>query len=459
MRSLNWLRFVTAARGRNWLCFVPADSRWPSCRRSTGEWVPPHRSSSRPSVAVADDPAGWVRSSTARRGIGFVSRRRRRAELALILAPEHSSYHGATGAVWASGLPTAPISLFFLGHRNAAGVPWVFMRAGRGPGRRGRRSSGTFRLRRRGAACLLDARRSSHSWRSSLSAIGHGRHPRNRRQNGPLRSRHPEPSRCGSGSRRSATHTGTPSTGYDAEAKQFWDRDHWDRVLRGWAAEGYTHVLYWVEPWNKHAWQTFLVRHREHPEARELTAEQSDRLIEHVAWIFRRAHELGLKNLLFSYFIVTTPAFAKAHGMDRELPVSADGRFPPQPQAHGPSLRRPQRGDARVHRGGRRRTVPDVRRSWTGCTARWARPCRASGAPGIARPSSRACAAPGATRSSSPRAGCSRWTTSSRTWRPRRCTPTRGSPCTATRRCSPTPSRTRPTPAGWRRPPIPRWSR
>jgi hypothetical protein len=115
--------------------------------------------------------------------------------------------------------------------------------------------------------------------------------------------------------------------GQRQEAKQFWDRDHWDRILRGWAAEGYTHVLYWVEPWNEHAWQTFLIRHTEHPEARELTAERFEQLQKHVSWIFGRAHELGLKNLLFSYFIVTTPAFAKAHGMDRELPVSAKVDF------------------------------------------------------------------------------------------------------------------------------------
>lgn len=110
--------------------------------------------------------------------------------------------------------------------------------------------------------------------------------------------------------------------GHTEEAKRFWDKEHWDRVLRGWADEGYNHVLYWVEPWNKHAWQTFLIRHVEHPEARELSAEQSAKLQKHVAWIFGRAHELGLKNLLFSYFIVTTPAFAKAHGMDRDLMLS-----------------------------------------------------------------------------------------------------------------------------------------
>jgi hypothetical protein len=115
--------------------------------------------------------------------------------------------------------------------------------------------------------------------------------------------------------------------GYVDEAKQFWDKDRWDRVLRGWVDDGYNHLIYWVEPWNKHAWQTFLIRHNAHPEARELTAEQSAKVTKHVAWIFGRAHELGIKNLLFSYFIVTTPAFARAHEMDKDLPVSASVDF------------------------------------------------------------------------------------------------------------------------------------
>lgn len=114
--------------------------------------------------------------------------------------------------------------------------------------------------------------------------------------------------------------------GHKAEAELFWDRKYWDRVLKGWAREEYTAILYWIEPWNKHAWTTFLIRHEKFPEARELTAEQSDRLIAHVNWIFHRAHELGLKNLLFTYSIVTTPAFAKAHEL-KNLPVSRSVDF------------------------------------------------------------------------------------------------------------------------------------
>jgi hypothetical protein len=114
--------------------------------------------------------------------------------------------------------------------------------------------------------------------------------------------------------------------GRTEEARQFWDRAAWDRVLRAWAAEQYNAVLYWVEPWSKHGWQTFLIRHQKFPEARDLKPEQYDRAIEQVNWIFHRAHELGLKNILFTYSIVTTPAFAKAHGLVG-LPVSESVDF------------------------------------------------------------------------------------------------------------------------------------
>ena len=116
------------------------------------------------------------------------------------------------------------------------------------------------------------------------------------------------------------------ANGHAAEAQRFWDKNEWERLLRGWADENYTAILYWIEPWNKHAWQTFLIRHREFAEARDLTPEQYDKVIEQVNWIFRRAREHGLKNLLFTYSIVTTPAFAKAHALER-LPVSSSVDF------------------------------------------------------------------------------------------------------------------------------------
>src|SRR5262245_51522827 len=30
--------------------------------------------------------------------------------------------------------------------------------------------------------------------------------------------------------------------GHNAEAEQFWDQKHWDRILKGWSAEGYNYL-------------------------------------------------------------------------------------------------------------------------------------------------------------------------------------------------------------------------
>jgi hypothetical protein len=115
--------------------------------------------------------------------------------------------------------------------------------------------------------------------------------------------------------------------GQPAEARNFWDRDTWEKELKGWADDGYNAILYWPEPWVETSWPAFLIRNKEFPEARELTPEQADKVVEHMRWVFRRAHELGLKNYMFAYHVVTTLPFAKAHGLDRDLPVSATVDF------------------------------------------------------------------------------------------------------------------------------------
>src|SRR5438105_4519593 len=46
-----------------------------------------------------------------------------------------------------------------------------------------------------------------------------------------------------------------------AEARAFWDKGHWERVLKGWADDGYNALLYWAEPWTQTAWPSFLIRH------------------------------------------------------------------------------------------------------------------------------------------------------------------------------------------------------
>lgn len=115
--------------------------------------------------------------------------------------------------------------------------------------------------------------------------------------------------------------------GQPAEARSFWDKGTWEKELKGWADDGYNALLYWPEPWVETSWPAFLIRNKEFPEARELTPEQADKVIEHMRWVFRRAHELGLKNYMFAYHVVTTVPFARAHGMDRDLPASASVDF------------------------------------------------------------------------------------------------------------------------------------
>src|SRR5262245_55733785 len=56
--------------------------------------------------------------------------------------------------------------------------------------------------------------------------------------------------------------------GQKDEVKEFWDRRHWEQILKAWADDGYNAVLYWPEPWTETAWPAFLIPHAKFPEAR-----------------------------------------------------------------------------------------------------------------------------------------------------------------------------------------------
>ena len=112
--------------------------------------------------------------------------------------------------------------------------------------------------------------------------------------------------------------------GHSATALEFWDKQRWERVLTDRAAEGYNAIYWWISPWTIKPWQSWLIAHRDFPEARELTPEQSERFIEHIGWIFRKAHELGMMNFLHNQCIATTKPFAEAHGLQGK---SVGGEF------------------------------------------------------------------------------------------------------------------------------------
>ena len=110
--------------------------------------------------------------------------------------------------------------------------------------------------------------------------------------------------------------------GNEGGAKTFWDKDQWAKQFDRLAKSDYNTVIYMCNPWLVHQWQTWLVPHKKFPEARILTPQQQDDVIEQARWIFRNAKEHGLQNLMLSMYIVTTPAFAKHHGLDKDFPPS-----------------------------------------------------------------------------------------------------------------------------------------
>ncbi len=142
--------------------------------------------------------------------------------------------------------------------------------------------------------------------------------------------------------------------GYPApEAEVFWNKQYWEGLIRGWSEEGYTAVV-WYGPNEFTNGQQLLLRLEDFPEARELAPEESERLIEHLRWLFRTCAERGLQSFLLTQQIFFTKAFGQAHGLDVEMEVS-----PEVSHWHSdgyPDFWRPERGP--VHNCG-------VRNEWT----------------------------------------------------------------------------------------------
>jgi hypothetical protein len=88
-----------------------------------------------------------------------------------------------------------------------------------------------------------------------------------------------------------------------------------------WSREGYNAVI-WGLPMELWVGQHALVRHEKFPEARELSPEDNEKRIAEAKALFRLAKQCGMKNLLYTQEILFTKAFAKAHGLDKPMPVS-----------------------------------------------------------------------------------------------------------------------------------------
>lgn len=104
-------------------------------------------------------------------------------------------------------------------------------------------------------------------------------------------------------------------------SQSFFDKEMWEKTLKNDAACGYNAVIYFMGPWPEYCWHNFLLRYDFAPEARDFPLEKHEQIIEQANWIFKLAHSLGLKNFVYDQTIYTTKAFARAHDLEKDLPV------------------------------------------------------------------------------------------------------------------------------------------
>ena len=96
--------------------------------------------------------------------------------------------------------------------------------------------------------------------------------------------------------------------------QEYWDKDFWDRKLTKRVQQGYNAVCWLHGSVEYPEWQSWAIRFEEFPEARVYSPEDTERVIEHLSWIFSRAKQLGLKNYIQTCVIHYSEPFAKAHG-------------------------------------------------------------------------------------------------------------------------------------------------
>ncbi|MHB9035389.1 MAG: hypothetical protein ACYC64_01890 [Armatimonadota bacterium] len=105
----------------------------------------------------------------------------------------------------------------------------------------------------------------------------------------------------------------------------FWDKKLWKSRMANWSKEGYRSLI-WLGPnelgANALGGGQVLLRLDEFPEAKELSSEQSERIIAQMKWLLRTAKEAGLDNFLYTHSVWVTPAFAKAHEIYGPMPES-----------------------------------------------------------------------------------------------------------------------------------------
>jgi len=99
------------------------------------------------------------------------------------------------------------------------------------------------------------------------------------------------------------------------------NRPDWEQRFAQYRDQGYNAIVWLVssEVWGG---EHKLIRWREFSGALVLSDANNEKCIEKFRWLQAKASQNGLGSYLYTTLVYFTPAFARAHSLDRELPVS-----------------------------------------------------------------------------------------------------------------------------------------
>ena len=107
------------------------------------------------------------------------------------------------------------------------------------------------------------------------------------------------------------------------EDEVFYNKSFWENKIAEWNKEGYNSII-WYGPGELTNGEHLLIRHIKFPEAREISKEENEKIIDQMTWLFEISDKYGLKSYLQTQPIFFTEAFSKAHGLDTISSVSPE---------------------------------------------------------------------------------------------------------------------------------------
>ena len=100
--------------------------------------------------------------------------------------------------------------------------------------------------------------------------------------------------------------------------QNYWDREYWDRELTDRKRQGYNAINWFHATLEYPEWQSWILRFLEFPEARPYSHDDTERVVEHLTWLFQHAKALGFRNYLMTFVIHYSEVFARVHNLPQK---------------------------------------------------------------------------------------------------------------------------------------------